>query len=324
MAPVHPSKVYICRQIPTPAVQLLANHCELALWDNAEVAVPREVLLHEIENVDGLLTLLTESVDRELLAAAPRLKIVANMAVGYDNIDLQAAQERGVVITNTPNVLTETTADLTFALMLTVARRVVEATEYLRADQWHTWSPMGLTGLDVYGKTLGIIGLGKIGEAVARRAQGFGMSVLYHNRHRHTRLEETLGAVYKSLKDLLQEADFVCILTPLTPDTHHLIGTRELSLMKQTAILINTSRGPVVEEHALYQALVAGQIFGAGLDVFEQEPVGSEHPLVHLPNVVALPHIGSASMATRTAMAMLAASNLVAVLQGQRPLTPVY
>ncbi|MCL5039320.1 MAG: D-glycerate dehydrogenase [Firmicutes bacterium] len=312
-------KVYITRLIPEAALEIIAGACDYRIWPEEGTPVPRDILLQEIPTVAGVFTLLTEKVDEELLRAAPRVKIVANMAVGYDNVDLAAASRHGVMVTNTPGVLTETTADLTFALLLATARRLLEANQYLRQGRWKTWYPMLLTGQDVYGATLGIIGLGRIGEAVARRARGFAMRVLYYNRHRREDLERELGATYRPLDDLLREADFVSIHAPLAPETRHLIGERELALMKPTAVLINTSRGPLVDEQALYLALVQKRIWAAGLDVFEAEPVSLENPLLRLENVVALPHIGSASVATRVKMATTAAINLVAGVTGQRP-----
>lgn len=311
--------VYITRKIPEPALQIIAEACAYRLWPEEEIPVPREILLEEIAEVDGVFTLLTEKVDEEFLLAARRLKIVANMAVGYDNINVDAATRHGVMVTNTPGVLTETTADLAFALLLATARRLLEANRYLVEGHWKTWHPMLLTGQDVHGATLGIIGLGRIGAAVARRARGFQMRLLYYNRTRREDLEQELGISYRPLDDLLRESDFVSIHAPLTPETRHLIGARELALMKPTAVLINTSRGPLVDEAALYQALVEKKIWAAGLDVFEVEPVSPDHPLLQLENVVALPHIGSASIATRIKMATTAASNLVAGVTGKRP-----
>jgi glyoxylate reductase len=279
--------------------------------------------LEEVRRAEGLVTVLTERIDEELLEAAPRLKVVANMAVGYDNIDVAACRRRGVIVTNTPDVLTETTADLTWALLLATARRLPQAAEQVKRGQWTTWSPLGMTGIDVYGKTLGILGMGRIGEAVARRARGFDMKVLYYNRRRRPESEERLGAEYRPFPELLAESDFLVVLTPLTPETRHLIGRDELRRMKPSAVLINVSRGPVVDEGALYEALRDGVIWGAGLDVYEQEPIAADHPLLQLDNAVCLPHIGSATVATRTAMARLAVANAVQVLTGGPPITPV-
>lgn len=312
-------KVYITRKIPKEALEIIKEVCEVNIWDSEEEPVPRSVLEKEIRDVDGLFCLLTETIDEELLNEAENLKIISNMAVGYNNINLEAANSKNIMVTNTPGVLTETTADLTFALLLATARRIPEASEYLRSGKWETWSPMQLTGQDVHGSTLGIVGLGRIGEAVAERAIGFGMNILYYNRSRKQETEERLGLKYCSIEDLLSEADFVSVLTPYSTETHGLIGEKELNLMKDSAILINTARGGIVDEKALFQALSSNKIWGAGLDVFEEEPVPLSHPLLNLPNVVTLPHIGSASIPTRTKMAKVAADNLVKGLSNQEP-----
>lgn len=313
------AKVFITRAIPKNVLRKIETVADVEIWDNEEIPVPRSVLEEKTAESDGLFCLLTETIDDELLASSPRLKVVSNMAVGFNNINVEAASRHGIMVTNTPGVLTETTADLTFALLMATARRVVEAADYLRSGKWQTWSPMQLTGQDIYGATLGIVGLGRIGEALAKRSKGFDMRILYHNRSRKIEAEETLGLTYTSLENLLQEADFVCVMTPLTPETRGLIGSNELSLMKKSGILINTARGGIVDEAALYEALVGGTIWAAGLDVFEQEPVDRSHPLLTLPNVVTLPHIGSASIKTRTTMAELAADNLIDALEGRIP-----
>jgi glyoxylate reductase len=312
-------KVYITRKLPDEVIGYLAEECEVRMWEQEDEPVPQEILTEEIAEVDGLLCLLTETVNDSLLNNARNLKVISNMAVGYNNIDVQAATSKGIQVTNTPGVLTETTADLTFGLLIATARRFEESMNYVKEGKWKTWSPMGLTGQDIYGATIGIIGMGDIGEAVARRAKGFNMNILYHNRKRKTAAEETLGAQYRELGDLLKESDFVVALTPYTPQTKDLISYEELAIMKPTSILINTSRGGIVNEEALYQALVEKKIAAAGLDVFEQEPVSPTHPLLQLPNVTALPHIGSASVATRTKMAKLAAFNLLEVLHHRTP-----
>jgi glyoxylate reductase len=290
------------------------------MWEQEDTPVPLDVLEREIQGVDGLFCLLTETIDEDLLEKAGNLKIISNMAVGYNNIDVDAASKRGIMVTNTPGVLTETTADLTFALLMATARRVVEASEYVKDGKWKTWSPMLLTGQDIYGATLGIIGLGRIGESLSKRAKGFDMDVLYYNRSQKIEAEEALGITYTDLETLLRQSDYVCVLTPYTVETKDLIGKYELSLMKKSAILINTARGGIVNEEALYEALKNGVIWAAGLDVFEEEPVDIEHPLLSLPNVVALPHIGSASIRTRTLMAELACQNLLLGLDGEQPL----
>lgn len=316
-------KVYITRRIPKEAMDIIAGRCEYRIWDREDEAVPRDVLEAEVGDVDGLFSLLTERIDERLLDRAPRLKVVANMAVGYDNIDVAACMRRGITVTSTPGVLTETTADLAFSLMMAAARRVTEAERFLREGKWKTWSPMLLTGVDLYGKTLGIIGLGRIGQAVARRARGFSMRVLYTSDRPHPDLEAGLGVERCDLDGLLKESDFVSIHVPLTDRTRGMIGRRELSLMKPTAVLVNTSRGAVVREQELIETLREKRIFAAGLDVFETEPLPQDSPLLELDNVVLLPHIGSASIATRTKMAVMAAENLVRLLSGQEPLNPV-
>ncbi|MDQ0482574.1 2-hydroxyacid dehydrogenase [Guptibacillus hwajinpoensis] len=310
-------KVYITRKLPDEIVDRMREKYEVRMWEEEEIPVPREVLEKEIEPVDGLFCLLTEKIDQPLLENAKNLKVVANMAVGYNNIDVDEARARGVVVTNTPGVLTETTADLTFALLMATARRIPEASEYLRHGKWETWSPMQLTGQDVHGATLGIIGLGRIGEAVARRAKGFNMNVLYHNRSRHHEAEEALDLQYVEFDELLKESDFVCVLTPLTKETENMIGREQLAKMKKTAILINTARGGIVNEDALYDALKNNEIWAAGLDVFVKEPVSVKHRLLTLPNLVTIPHIGSASIQTRMKMAEVAAMNLMCVLDGE-------
>lgn len=315
-------KVYVTRKIPQSALDLLKDF-EVSVFSEEDEVVPREVLLREVRQADGLLCLLTEKIDRELLDAAPRLKIVANMAVGYDNIDVPACTERKVLVTNTPGVLTEATADLAFALLLATARRIPESERFLRDGKWKTWSPMLLTGQEVYGATLGILGLGRIGSAVARRAKGFNMRILYYSHRRDLDAEKNLGIIYKEKDELLKESDYVSIHLPLTPETRGFIGQRELELMKPTAILINTSRGPVVDEDALVKALKERRIWAAGLDVFQTEPLPMDSPLRTLPNVVLLPHIGSATIKTRTDMALIAARNIRDYLLTGKPHTPV-
>lgn len=316
-------KVYVTRRIPQAALEIIASACDYRLWDEEEAPVPRDVLLREIADVDGVLTLLTDRVDAEFLAAAPRCRVVSNMAVGYDNVDLPTLNQHKVLLTNTPGVLTETTADLVWALVMAAGRRIVEGQKLIEAGGWKTWSPMFMVGMDIHGATLGIVGAGRIGAAVARRARGFDMRILYHNRRPSPELEAETGAQYRALDDLLRESDFVVVLVPLTPETRGMFGTREFSLMKQTAVFVNAARGPIVREMELYQALKSGQIWAAGLDVFEREPIGPDHPLLTLPNVTAVPHIGSASVKTRTKMATVAATNLVAALTGRPVPHPV-
>lgn len=309
-------KVYLARKLPEAARTLVAAACDVDEWPSEDAPVPRDVLLERAASADGLLTLLTERVDAALLDAAPRCRVVANMAVGYDNVDVAELTRRGVLLTNTPGVLTETTADLVWALILSTARRIVEGSEAIKTDRWTTWSPMFMTGHDVFGATLGIVGAGRIGSAVARRAIGFNMPILYHNRRFAPDLEAEVGARYRPLDDLLREADIVVVLVPLNDATRGMFGAREFARMKPTAIFINAARGPVVQEPALVAALKAGRPWAAGLDVFEREPIGSDHPLAQLPNATIVPHIGSATVRTRTLMATTAARNLVAALTG--------
>ena len=315
-----PDKVLVTREIPQAGLGLLEAFDVTVL---AERPPTRDELLEAVRGASGVLSTATEKMDGEVMdAAGVGLKVVANMAVGYDNIDISAATNRGVVVTNTPGVLDETTADVAFMLMLAAARRLGEGERLLRAGEWEWWGPKQLRGIDVWGKKLGVVGLGRIGRAVARRGRGFGMEILYHNRSRKEDAEKELGARYLDLDDLLRESDFVSIHTPLTDATRHLIGERELGLMQDTAVLVNTSRGPVVDEAALAEALEGGRIFAAGLDVYEEEP--KVHPrLLELEKAVLAPHIGSATIETRDRMATLAAENLAAVLRGEEPKSPV-
>lgn len=272
-----------------------------------------------LKEADAVISMLSDPIDKEVIEAGKNLKVIANYAVGYNNIDIEAATKSGIAVVNTPDVLTEASADLAWALLLAVSRRVVEGDTMTRAGKFRGWAPELLLGVPVYGQTLGIIGAGRIGQAVARRAKGFGMRVLYHNRKRLPEaIENDLGMSYAALDDLLAESDFVSLHCPLTPETKHLIGPRELGLMKQTAVLINTARGPVVDEEALLQALRKKTIFGAGLDVYEKEPLLTPG-LADLPNVVLTPHIGSADTRTRLAMVDMVLNDIIAVLNNERP-----
>ncbi|OPX86328.1 MAG: Glyoxylate/hydroxypyruvate reductase B [Pelotomaculum sp. PtaB.Bin104] len=311
--------VYISRSIAREAVGIIAASCDYRIWNNDQ-PVPAKILEEEIKKSDGVLTTLSDQVNVAFITGAPNLKIISNMAAGFDNIDIGAATAKGVMVTNTPGILTNTTADLAFALFLAASRRLVEAENFLRSGQWQAWEPLLLTGRDIYGATLGIIGLGQIGSAVARRAKGFDMNIIYCNRKRNHQTEAELGATYASLSELLSTSDIVSIHCPLTAETRGLISYGELALMKPAAVLVNTARGGIVDEGALYEALLHRRIFAAGLDVFSQEPLPLAHPLLKLPNVVLLPHIGSASIATRTKMAIMAASDLVSGLTGKIPL----
>ncbi len=316
-------RVYIGRQLPQEAIDILAEACDYRMWGETDITVPREVLLREIADADGFLAMLSDRVNGELLEVAPKLRTVANMAVGYDNCDVPAMTARKVLLTNTPGVLTETTADLAWALLMAASRRIVEGQKLIEANQWKSWSPMFMVGQDVYGATLGVIGAGQIGSAVARRGKGFDMHILYHNRKPNLELEASTGAQYRDLDSLLRESDFIVFLAPLTQETHGMLGAREFALMKDTAVFVNAARGPVIKELELYEALKKGRPWAAGLDVFETEPIKADHPLLSLPNVVAVPHIGSASRRTRVAMATTAARNLVAALTGQPVPNPV-
>jgi glyoxylate reductase len=315
-----PEKVLVTREIPDAGLRLLRDFDVSVLHERPP---ERDELLEAVRGAAGILPTVTEKMDAEVMdAAGDGLKVIANMAVGYDNVDVEAATERGVVVTNTPEVLNETTADTAFMLLLAAARRLGEAERLLRSGGWDAWGPMQLTGPDVWGKKLGVVGFGRIGQAVARRARGFGMEILYHDQYRNEEAEQELGARYLDLNELLRACDFISVHTPLTDETHHLIGATELDRMKPETVLVNTSRGPVVDEASLADALAEDRIFAAGLDVYEEEP--EVHPrLLELENVVLAPHIGSASVETRDKMAVLAAENIVAVLSGEEPKTPV-
>lgn len=308
------ARCFVTRELPGEAIDRLAALHDVGLWEE-DRPIPREELLHRAADAEGLLCMLSERIDAELLAACPRLRAVANYAVGFDNIDLEATRERGVAVGNTPGVLTETTADLAFALILACARGLAAAEADVRAGRWTTWSPEGWLGRDVHGATLGIVGAGAIGTAVAHRAAGFGMEVLLCGR--------SPGPGRVELEELLTRSDFVSVHTPLSEETRGLIGEDELRAMKPTAILVNTARGPIVDSRALRRALARGWIAAAGLDVTDPEPLPADDPLLDAPNLLVLPHIGSATHATREAMASLAVDNLVAALAGEPMPHPV-
>jgi len=313
-------RVYVTRQLFDEALDILRSRAEVEVFEGVDDAIPRDLLLSKVRNVEGLLPLLTDRIDAEMMDAGENLKVISNYAVGYNNIDVEAATERGIYVTNTPGILTETTADCAFALLMAVARRIAEADRHVRSGGWvHAWGPRMFIGSDVHGKTLGIIGMGRIGTAMAKRARGFEMRVIYHDPYRRRDLEEELGVTYRSMEEVISEADFLSVHVPLTEETHHLMNWERLNTMKRTAFLINTSRGPVVNEQALYKALKERVIAGAGLDVFEQEPIDPNSPLLTLDNIVVTPHIASASIETRTKMAVTAAKNLVSVLEGKEP-----
>ncbi len=311
-------RVFVSRMIPQPALDLLNRDTDLE-FNEEDTPLGKGDLIRGIQGKEGLVCLLTDIIDDEVLASNTLLKVVSNVAVGYDNVDVQSATKRRIMVTNTPGVLTETTADLTWALVMATARRIVEADRFTRAGKFTQWSISMFLGNDVYGKTLGICGFGRIGRAVSRRARGFDMEVLYTNvRRADQEVEGKLGVRFVDKDTLLGESDFVTLHMPLVRETVHYITERELNIMKPTAYLINTSRGPVVDEMALVRALKGKRIAGAGLDVYEHEPTLSPG-LVDLENVVLLPHIGSASIETRTKMALTAAQNCIAALKGERP-----
>jgi len=311
-------KVFVTRRIPDSGLKILTETCDLDIFEG-EAPISRDVLLKRIKGKDGLLCLLSDKIDKEIVAAGGRsLKVISNYAVGYNNIDVEEATKSGVLVTNTPGVLTDATADLTWALLLACARRIPKSDSLVRDGRFVGWSPTLLLGREVYGKTLGIIGMGEIGAAVARRAKGFGMKTIYHNRKRDPEAEKELGAMYVSVDDLLRNSDYVSLHVPLTPETRHLIGEKEFAMMKPTAILLNASRGEVIDEKALIKALKEGRIDSAGLDVYEKEPRLSPG-LAELDNVVLTPHTGSATYESRDRMAVMAAGNLVAGLRGERP-----
>jgi len=314
-------KVFVTRAIPEEGLELLRKYCEVEVSPYDRM-LTKEELLEKIKDKDAVITQLTDRVDKDFFEAAKNVKIVANYAVGFDNIDLEEATKRGVYITNTPDVLTNATAELAWALLFAAARRVVEADKFMRAGKFQGWAPMLFLGKGVTGKTLGVIGAGRIGQAFAKMAKGFEMKILYNARTPKPEFEKETGAKYVDLDTLLKESDFVSIHLPLTPETRHLIGERELKLMKNSAILINTGRGPVVDEKALVKALKEKWIYAAGLDVYEREPE-FEKELAELDNVVMLPHIGSATEEARRDMSVLVAQNIIDVIEGRVPRTLV-
>lgn len=310
-------KVFITRHLPTELHQL-QQFADVEVWAKRQPP-PYEVLLAKVKEIDGLLCLLTDQIDRQLIETATSLKVISQMAVGYDNIDIATATAGHIPVGHTPGVLTDATADLTWALLMAAARRVVEAERFTRAGKWRTWEPDLLLGPNVTGATLGIIGLGRIGQAIAHRAKGFDMRIFYTSRTRcQPELEQSLCAEFVSFERLLQESDFVTIHTPLTAETYHLFGEAQFALMKQSAILINTARGGIIDPDALYRALSSGQIAGAAIDVTEPEPIPTDSPLLTLDNLIITPHIGSASQQTRKKMADMAIENLIAGLKQER------
>jgi lactate dehydrogenase-like 2-hydroxyacid dehydrogenase len=316
-------QVVVTRRIPRAGLELVQQQADVRLWDSDE-PIPRATLLEWVQGIDGLYCLLTESVDDELLdAAGPTLKVVSTLSVGYDHIDVEACKRHNVAVGNTPGVLTDTTADLAIGLLLATARRIPESIDAVRRGEWTTWKPEWMAGYDVYGSTVGIVGLGRIGTAFARRLQGFDCRILYYNPEPNPASAAAVGAEYVEMDTLLAESDFISIHTVLTEQTQHLFDAHAFRKMKRTAILVNTSRGGTVDQDALYQALVNGEIAAAGLDVTTPEPLPADHPLLHLPNCVILPHIASASYATRARMAVLAAENVIAGVKGESLPNPI-
>jgi glyoxylate reductase len=311
-------KIYVTRMLPERGLNIIKQHFDTEVWPEY-APPPKQTIIQKAKDCDALATLLSDKIDAEVFNAATKLKIVSQLAVGFDNIDVAEATKRGIYVTNTPEVLTDTTADFAWALLMALARRVVEADKYVRTGQWKVgWHPAMLTGRDVYNATIGIVGAGRIGYAMAKRAKGFNMKILFYDVIPRPEMEKE-GAKKTDLDTLLRESDFVTIHVPLMKETHHLINADKLKLMKKTAYLINNSRGPVIDEKALYDALKQGLIAGAGLDVFEQEPASMDNPLLKLDNIVVAPHISSASLETRAKMSEMVADNLVSFFEGKQP-----
>jgi glyoxylate reductase len=310
-------EIFITRAIHAKAIERLRDSAHVEVWPE-EGPPPHTVLLEKAAQLDGIITLLTDPVDAGFIQNASRLKVISQMAVGFDNIDISAATARGIPVGHTPGVLTETTADFAWALLMAAARRVPEAERQVRAGIWKPWGPNILTGPDIFGATIGIVGFGRIGQAVARRARGFDMRILYNDPKRHPELEKELGVQYADLDQLLKEADFVTLHTYLSPETENIIDRAALAKMKSSAILINTARGAVVDSEALVEALKSGQIYAAALDVFDPEPIPTDSPLLEMDNVIITPHIASGSIQTRARMAEIAVDNLIAALSGER------
>ncbi len=312
-------KVFVTREILPEGLELLKKNFDVDLW--TDYAPPsKETIKEHIKDADAILTMLSDKIDAEIINAAPKLKIIAQLAVGYDNIDLEAAKKRGIYVTNTPDALTDASADFSFALLMAITRRVVEADKYVRAGNWKVaWHPSMMLGAPLRGTTLGIIGAGRIGQAMAKRGRGFDMKILYFNRSAKPEFEKECGAKRVDLDTLLKESDFVSLHVPLNDQTRGLINAEKLELMKKTAYLISNARGPVIEEKALYEALKKHKIAGAALDVFCQEPTPANNPLLELDNIVVAPHISSANTATRTKMSVMNAEDIIAVLTGKEP-----
>ncbi len=312
-------RVFVTRKIPDEGLKMITEKFDTTVWPSQEPPSIQEII-QNAEDCDGLVTLLSDSIGPDVINKLPKLRVIAQYAVGYDNIDVPLATKRKIAVTNTPGVLTETTADLTWALLMAASRRIAEADRYIRDKKWDVaWGPEMLLGSDIFGATLGIVGMGRIGQSVARRASGFNMKILYYSRTRNKNIENELDVKHVDLHTLLRESDIVTLHIPLNSETHHLISKAELEMMKENSILVNTSRGKVVDESALYNALKEGHIGSAGLDVFQEEPISKNSPLLDLENVVIVPHIGSASKNTRATMSRMCAENLIAALDGNMP-----
>ncbi|MDN5360613.1 MAG: glyoxylate reductase [Thermotogaceae bacterium] len=309
-------KVFITRRIPEKGIELLQKQYEVEVWSDEE-PIPRDILLSKIQNFGGLVCMLSDKIDKELMDQAPKLKVIANYAVGFDNIDVKYASKKGIKVGNTPGVLTETTADLAFSLLMAASRRITEAVEYVKAGKWHTWGPRLLLGYDVWGSTLGVIGFGRIGQAMARRGLGFGMKVLYHSRTPKPEAEEAMDVEYASLDEIYSQSDYISLHINLNESSKGLIDKKALNQMKSNCILINTARGAVINTEDLIDALETSKIAGAGLDVTDPEPIPSDSKLLKLNNCIVVPHIGSASYATRSKMSVMAAENVIAALSGE-------
>ncbi|HBC8102052.1 TPA: D-glycerate dehydrogenase [Staphylococcus aureus] len=316
-------KIVVSRKIPDKFYQQLSKLGDVVMWQKSLVPMPKDQFVTALRDADACFITLSEQIDAEILAQSPNLKVIANMAVGYDNIDVESATANNVVVTNTPNVLTETTAELGFTLMLAIARRIVEAEKYVEADAWQSWGPYLLSGKDVFNSTIGIYGMGDIGKAFARRLQGFNTNILYHNRSRHKDAEADFNATYVSFETLLAESDFIICTAPLTKETHHKFNAEAFEQMKNDAIFINIGRGQIVDETALIDALDNKEILACGLDVLANEPIDHTHPLMGRDNVLITPHIGSASVTIRDNMIQLCINNIEAVMTNQVPHTPV-
>ena len=316
-------KIVVSRKIPQKFIKQLEDIGEVEVWDASLTPMPREKFLTALKDATACFVTLSEIMDEEVIEAAPNLKVIANMAVGYDNIDIDLMQSKGIVVTNTPGVLTETTAELGFTLMLAVARRVVEAETYVQNGEWQSWGPYLFAGKDLYQANVGIYGMGDIGKAFARRLKGFNTNIMYHNRTRHKDDEEALGALYVSFETLLKESDFVICTAPLTAETRDKFDDKAFKMMKKDAIFINIGRGAVVDEEALVKALQNEEIKACGLDVLREEPIDMQHPLLSMNNATILQHIGSASVITRDRMIQLCIDNIKLVLDEKDPKTPV-